>query len=643
VSAEGLRAGLSTVRNLFTGPATGYIIPVYQRNYAWGAEQIEQLISDVQDAAQDNADGYFLGNLIVTERNGPNPDFVVIDGQQRLTTLHLLLTLLAEEGAAPFHDHVGRLRYQSRHRATDALRRIAEESPSPAPVPVPAPAGDDTGIELGYNVVRQFMAQHINGADRERFTDFLRDRVTLVRAALPPDTDLNRYFEVMNTRGQQLSQVDIVKARLMSRLPNDSERACFAWIWDACADMDSYVQMTLTRRDTHLRTQVFGEDWSWVRPSTFGQVLQLHRSSAAGKAGEGPSRTAPLTLDQALAGYAATAAPDEDEDPENVRFRSTIEFPALLLHVLRVHRGGTGESEGQLDDKQLVRRFDAVFHADNGDRVRRFAQLLLQCRNLFDSFVLKRQFIATTGDDGDWSLQRLTRRRGSKVSYVNTFGGGEPAEEDGDVDPATADVLLLESMLRVTYTSPRTMHWITEVLRFPLASGPPDAMTARPLGDLLRDYTRHKVRDAFFDAGEPTGFAINRIVFTYLDYLLATSDLPSRAGFRFSYRNSIEHFYPQHPDEQMSGSHVSPDRINLLGNLALVSVGANSKFSNSLPRAKAANYERTIEKQSPKLHIMAQTTRTEQDWGDEHVIAHHTAMVDLLRRDLELAAELPRR
>ena len=50
---------------------------------------------------------------------------------------------------------------------------------------------------------------------------------------------------------------------------------------------------------------------------------------------------------------------------------------------------------------------------------------------------------------------------------------------------------------------------------------------------------------------------------------------------------------------------VSPEHLNLLGNLALVSVGANSKFSNSLPRAKAENYRTTIEAQSPKLQVMA--------------------------------------
>jgi hypothetical protein len=106
--------------------------------------------------------------------------------------------------------------------------------------------------------------------------------------------------------------------------------------------------------------------------------------------------------------------------------------------------------------------------------------------------------------------------------------------------------------------------------------------------------------------------------------------------FRFSFRNSIEHFYPQHPDEEQSGLRtVHEPFLDRLGNLALVSVGANSKFSNSLPKAKAENYSATIETQSPKLRKMADITRR-GGWDDDRVRTHHEEMVELLRRDLEL-------
>src|SRR5262249_30971622 len=159
------------------------------------------------------------------------------------------------------------------------------------------------------------------------------------------------------------------------------------------------------------------------------------------------------------------------------------------------------------------------------------------------------------------SMQRLIKRvsRGRSAptpGYVNTFQPATQLEEDDAVDPSTNQLLLIQSMLRVTYTAPRTMHWITRILKILFETHPYAARDRDPhLLDALRDYTRGKVREAFFESDAPTGFSVSRIVFTYLDYLLITAG--PRAEFRFAYRNSIEHFYPQHPDEEMSGSPVS--------------------------------------------------------------------------------------
>jgi hypothetical protein len=165
-------------------------------------------------------------------------------------------------------------------------------------------------------------------------------------------------------------------------------------------------------------------------------------------------------------------APKDSEDQDNVRFRSTIEFPAFLLHVLKVVNGDDEEVEGRLDDKGLIKQFDQVLKdhvAEESRWVQEFAFKLLCCRNLFDSFVLKRQYTATNSDEGDWSLQRLIKRCSKDrptPGYKNTFSrGSDDVEEDGDVDSATNDLLMLQSMLRVTYTSPRTMHWITLLLK----------------------------------------------------------------------------------------------------------------------------------------------------------------------------------
>ena len=628
-----LHPELLTVSELFDH-GTVYTVPIYQRNYAWRAPQIEQLISDIQDAVARQESNYFLGNLVVTLRD-KRRNFEVIDGQQRLTTLYLLLTFLENAGSSPWAHHQGRLQYASRARATEALRRVGQESHLRAGQVQDGITDEDGAIHEGFNIIHQYLQQH-TGLDRKAFADFLRARVTVVRASLPPKTDLNRYFEIMNTRGEQLQPVDIVKARLMSHLP-DSERSVFAWIWDACADMDTYVQMSLTRGNTALRETIFGADWSWLVLTDFAALRSAHSPAQTDTAMTMPSQ--PLSLDAALQKYAHGSEHVSSTEESSERFRSTIEFPVFLLHVLKVTNGGGGdEDEGQLDDKRLIQSFTTAIAKSLGQEaqwVRDFAFTLLRCRNLFDSFILKRQFAVSAEDDeGEWSLQRLKKNVSNGKStpgYVHVFRPGDVSQES-EPDSGTCDVLLLQSMLRITYTSPRTMHWMTQTLQWLAQQPRQQDIQSADLAHLLKNFARAKVASAFLHTEQqPQGFGIARIVFTYLDYLLL--DEKAKRNFKFQFRNSIEHFYPQNPDQAQSGASVSPEKLHLLGNLALVSVSANSKFSNSLPKAKAENFQHTMETQSPKLQRMAETTRS-KGWDDEQVQWHHAEMVALLQGSL---------
>ena len=85
--------------------------------------------------------------------------------------------------------------------------------------------------------------------------------VVMYRVVVPPHTDMNRYFETMNTRGEQLEQHDILKANLMSQLETEENRSVFAAIWDACRDMNGYIQMHF---DTASRNRLFGSDWKTI-------------------------------------------------------------------------------------------------------------------------------------------------------------------------------------------------------------------------------------------------------------------------------------------------------------------------------------------------------------------------------------------
>lgn len=64
-----------------------------------------------------------------------------------------------------------------------------------------------------------------------------------MRIIVPPNTDLNKYFKIMNNRGEQLEQQDIVKSHLMGLIINKNKQDSFSRIWDVCSDMVGYVQM----------------------------------------------------------------------------------------------------------------------------------------------------------------------------------------------------------------------------------------------------------------------------------------------------------------------------------------------------------------------------------------------------------------
>ena len=124
------------------------------------------------------------------------------------------------------------------------------------------------------------------------------------------------------------------------------------------------------------------------------------------------------------------------------------------------------------------------------------------------------------------------------------------------------------------------MHWITRILRIDMI-GETRSDAADAYARELRTYIREKVAHRLPGCDGPFGFQIERIVYTYLDYLLAQGhcpDLERDSKFTFVFRNSVEHFFPQHANRDDLGWDAvgtEDSELNMFGNLALVSVSAN--------------------------------------------------------------------
>ena len=86
--------------------------------------------------------------------------------------------------------------------------------------------------------------------------------------------------------------------------------------------------------------------------------------------------------------------------------------------------------------------------------------------------------------------------------------------------------------------------------------------------------------------------------------------------FRFTYRRSIEHWYPQNPNETEGKTKLSDDLLHCFGNLCLIVASQNSAFGNLYPLAKLANWREIFNTQSLKLQMMAVNTHTWSSWDE---------------------------
>jgi len=577
---------------------SSYIVPIYQRNYAWGEMQIEQLIEDILGSSKD----YFLGNLIVNQKD--NHVYEVIDGQQRLTTLFLLENYLGIKFA---HDA---LKFEARDKSNRTLtmlnkgdnEELLEELSS-------------SEILNGYQIIQNYF--QTRKIDKNELSKKL-ENVFLVRVQVPQDIDLNHYFEIMNTRGEQLELHEIAKAKFLEVLETKHDKKTAALIWDKCADMDSYIQMNF---DSTVRKVLFTNDWTSLKNS----MNNFDSIKTTVPTDEDDNTAVPL-IDILKEGELRHTSGSNDE-VEKERFESTISFPNFLLQVNAVI-AKLAEEDSTLDDKHFLDNLSWAW-AD-AEKAKIFLYHMLKCRVLFDKYILKREYAKTYKEEGRWSLLRLEKYSDhsgakSKPKYVGTFGD--------DDSQNNKQIRTLQSCLRITYTSPKTMHWISLVLTKLLADESCNMIK------ILEDYSTTKIKKSEFE--QRSGFGFERIVFTYLDYLLYRDGYsylnkqliqPMRDDWQFQFRSSIEHFYPQNPAE---GKIWDPKDLHGFGNLALITVSGNSRFSNISPEGKITSTFEKVINQSLKLKIMSELVNLDDNkWNEQKAREHKEEMFKILRASM---------
>ncbi|WLI11927.1 MULTISPECIES: DUF262 domain-containing protein [Pseudomonas] len=631
-----------------------YVIPMYQRNYAWEEGEITQLIQDVIDylpKKDDKARNYYIGTLVVYERpDSKSPVFETIDGQQRLTTLSLLTSYLKNTKAVElaWYSNLS-IHFDSREHSRATFAAIFEGKFNDDPAELLTKKQINTGILNGYRLIQKVLPQKLkeNGVLPQQFADYLFGYVQIMRVKVPADTDLNHYFEIMNNRGEQLEKHELLKARMMEQLQGcEQSQDCLHAVWEACANMERYVQMGFTPGQ---RGSIFGEgDWGQFQLADFDSLrAALHKNQEVTA-----RQDTRMTLDQIIAKVPVAAKQGESGEEAPDRFNTVINFPNFLLHVLRVET----RADIPLDDKRLLDTFEAhvLKQPDPVAAVKRFTFSLLRCKYLFDQYVIKREFIK--GSDG-WSLKRFKWNKGGdhssagRGSYVNTFG-----EEDGN-EGINRRILMLLSAFHVSTPTLVYKHWLNAALFHLFYAEQIEAQVyLRHMESVAKAFVfdRFLAQEAGLDyfamiytnrgacqtrresiAAETVesrltfGNIENNLIFNFLDYLLwlelGTNDKVK--SYEFTFRSSVEHYYPQHPlDGQVQ---LDADTLNSFGNLCLISHSKNSRLSNFMPAAKKEFYKNnTID--SVKQYLMMET----ESWDADAIRAHSEKMNNVLLNSL---------
>jgi hypothetical protein len=600
-----------------------YSIPLYQRDYAWEEKQIVQLIEDIDDV--NLGESYYIGSLIVAK----NDDiYEVVDGQQRLTTLFLLLSYLGlnigNEDALSFSCR-DKSNYTLHH-----IQAILDDERDKYDVD-----RLQQNIISGLNIIKENLGKF----SEEQKCDFVKKLkdVVIYRIEVPDHTDLNHYFEIMNTRGEQLEQSDVLKARLMSELlDNKKDQQVFATIWDACRDMSGYVQMHFTPTQ---RGELFEWDWDHIPSYRLSDYRHLSQSST--------SKSGAMIKDIIKPTFTIESDECYLEDNTRVRFESIIDFPYFLLHTLKVylnqhpeiaHRNGETLVYELLDDKKLTASFERIL--DNGvvngksinraQFAREFMVCLLRTRYLFDKYIIKREY-ANESSDGEWSLKSLfvSGQQSNKHAYYANTRFAAHKQWASTSKWYHPDNLMLQSALRVSYTSPKVMHWITKLLIWLTTNVNNLDIEIPHFTDIINNIARNPVKDFLENKDYSLGINTPHIVFNYLDFLLWRKD--RNVDFEFEFRNSVEHWYPRNPSEGTFDRWE--DNVDRFGNLCLIQRNINSRFSNMSPEAKKSTFKEMIKKGSLKLRIMSdltQGTNASQQWKDTIFAQHEQNMLDLL-------------
>ncbi len=233
-----------------------YAIDYFQREYRWQEKQITELLTDLaskfledydpadERSAVERYGHYFLGSIIISEKEGQK---YLIDGQQRLTSLTLLLIFLHHALADEEHrKQLADLIFSQRYGKRSFNLNVSDREPAMEALYSKTPFDEHAQSESIVNILgryrdieEEFPKELLNGA-LPYFTDWLIENVHLVEITAYSDDDAYTIFETMNDRGLSLTPTEMLKGYLLTNIDDEKARVRATDVWrQRIADLQS--------------------------------------------------------------------------------------------------------------------------------------------------------------------------------------------------------------------------------------------------------------------------------------------------------------------------------------------------------------------------------------------------------------------
>lgn len=259
-----------TIAKIFGDADSYYQVPDYQRPYSWEDEQIEQLWDDLYSAMQSGDESYFLGPMILIRTK--DGYFEVVDGQQRLTTLTILFCVLRDL----YGSDIEKLDKELVNSIQDAVKSLVKGKPrlklitqshhhikfeqeilNGVKFPITELTKKQREEEKFINSALIFkerfedLKKNCGIETVKKFAEYILKKAEMITITCSKQTYAIKLFQVLNTRGLDLSPADLIKSHLYSGLSNETDKSAFKSTWDGIDDLSKQMGESITNLLTY--------------------------------------------------------------------------------------------------------------------------------------------------------------------------------------------------------------------------------------------------------------------------------------------------------------------------------------------------------------------------------------------------------